>query len=853
MHWDMSVGCIVGHWLGAPPAPVVVVVIGAPPAPVVVVVVIGAPPAPVVVVVIIGPPPTPVVLVLVVPVVVIVVPALVVLGAPPLPVVVSTEPPHAATSPAAAITNVIFFSAPIPCPPVERSPLFSGMREILRRKSVLSFSAKSCPARVNAPRREGNAKSSGEAPEQHVITTEASSSIRIDVDEVTSGALELIGELTRREGPRAPEWLSSRDLVGPLSRDEEDAPVADPLIGRVVADRYRILEAIGRGGMGIVYKVEHTRIGKLLAMKLLTGELSSNPEVVRRFKREALAASKLQSPNTVQVFDFGVSDGLTYLVMELVSGDNLGRVLRAGGPMPFARLGKIVVQVCSSLAEAHRRGIVHRDIKPENIMLVSGESGGDVAKVLDFGLAKLRETEALGEVTGQGVILGTPFYMAPEQIRGDEVDARTDVYSVGALMYRMLTGHHPFGGTPMSVLEKHLHESPIPPCDRAPELGIPASVSRIVMRALRKNPVDRFQRAEDLRAALVEELRAQGSASVESLLDSARLARLTRTKEPTYVEMRMAIAAATRDEVDAYERKLRRTRWGAALSALALVAAAGAAVSVWAKGEAQFSGVEIEPNDTPAEATPIPLGRTVRGHLGRRLDSTHGDRDFYAFDLPARAPGDKAYLSLHVGALPNLPMCSTLYRQGFSEPLGQYCVGRPGRDLAIDALALEPGRYFLAVVQDLSAYGGAAPFVHENVSDTYAVLVEPAALTPGLEIEPNDQLASATPIAVGQRVSASIGWARDEDVFCVRGDAPEKVRWKVTAGPRDGALEATILANGGEGAPARVASDAARPYKSEPVPRSACVRVRLAQDPASPEARGGGGSERYAVEVEGAR
>src|SRR6185437_4727082 len=176
------------------------------------------------------------------------------------------------------------------------------------------------------------------------------------------------------------------DDESPAFRDEIPAPKpplrGDPLLGMIVADRYRIVEAIGRGGMGVVYKVQHVRIGKLLAMKVLAGEMSHHPEVVRRFKREALAVSKLQSPNTVQVFDFGVSEGLTYLVMELVSGNNLGSILRAEGPMPFARLGKLVIQVCSSLAEAHQKGIVHRDIKPENLMLLSAGDGTELCKVL---------------------------------------------------------------------------------------------------------------------------------------------------------------------------------------------------------------------------------------------------------------------------------------------------------------------------------------------------------------------------------------------------------------------------------------------------------------------------------------
>ena len=171
------------------------------------------------------------------------------------------------------------------------------------------------------------------------------------------------------------------------------ARAPDPLFGKVIADRYRIVGQVGKGGMGVVYKVEHLRIGKLMAMKLLTGELSRNRDVVRRFKREALAASRLTSVNTVQVWDFGHSEGLTYLVMELVEGEDFGKVLKAHGPIPFHRMAKIAVQVCNSLIEAHARGIVHRDLKPENLLLVRTGSTElqDLVKVLDFGLAKLHE------------------------------------------------------------------------------------------------------------------------------------------------------------------------------------------------------------------------------------------------------------------------------------------------------------------------------------------------------------------------------------------------------------------------------------------------------------------------------
>ncbi|MCA9645835.1 MAG: protein kinase, partial [Myxococcales bacterium] len=213
--------------------------------------------------------------------------------------------------------------------------------------------------------------------------------------------------------------------------------IADPLLGMVIAERYRIVAPIGRGGMGVVYRVEHVRIGKLMALKLLTGELTSDSELVGRFKREALMVSKLSHPNTVQVFDFGTSDGLTYLAMEFLDGRDLGRLIEDSGCLDPVRVARLTIQICSSLAEAHGQGMIHRDLKPENIIVLQTREG-ELVKVLDFGLAKLRESSEMLEVTSRGAIVGTPYYMSPEQVRGEEVDQRSDIYSLGALMYKAL-------------------------------------------------------------------------------------------------------------------------------------------------------------------------------------------------------------------------------------------------------------------------------------------------------------------------------------------------------------------------------------------------------------------------------
>ena len=335
---------------------------------------------------------------------------------------------------------------------------------------------------------------------------------------------------TRSISERPPAATRSQLQLATTAGGAEPASThaPDPLIGLVVAERYRILDLLGRGGMGVVYRVEHVRIGKLLAMKLLAGELSRNPEAVRRFKHEAQTASRLSSPNTVQVFDFGVADGLTYLVMELVSGEDLGSLLRLEEIVEPHRLCRIVLQIANALGEAHQHGIVHRDVKPENIMLVKGKEGHEIAKVFDFGLAKLREGLVEGPaMTTPGLIMGTPYFMAPEQVRGEVVDHRADIYALGAVMYRALTGRYPFdGASPIAVCAKHLTEDPIPPATVAPERGIPVPLSDVVMRALEKDPDRRYGRVEDLQAAVAEVLAGLEGHPVEPF-DSAAIRAMT--------------------------------------------------------------------------------------------------------------------------------------------------------------------------------------------------------------------------------------------------------------------------------------------------------------------------------------
>ena len=577
-------------------------------------------------------------------------------------------------------------------------------------------------------------------------------------------------------------------------RGEIEAPGlrVDPLIGLVIADRYRIVEALGRGGMGIVYKVEHTRIGKLLAMKLLAGELSRNQDVVRRFKTEALTASKLSSPNTVQVFDYGVSDGLTYLVMELVTGDDMGRVLKHDGLLPAARVGRITVQIANSLSEAHAAGIVHRDIKPENVMLLKARDGTDLAKVLDFGLAKLREGSELSELTSQGAIVGTPYFMSPEQIRGEAVDARSDIYSLGALMYRALTGSYPFNGpSPMSVFAKHLTEVPQAPHVVVP--SVPAGLGEIVMRSLKKDPAERFQRIEDLQAAVVAELAELGTSGIETLLDSGALRRLAKPSQPHEEKD----ALATRDELESYERKLRRTRMGlSALIAVIPLAGLGAGAHFLLNREPEaFPGVEVEPNDDVERANVVPYGTPVQAMHGKRLSDSEADLDFFQITVPS----PERISSLSLEPLPNIALCVQLFSKGHTTPMALYCSGRPGVPLHIPALKLPSGDYFVAVLQDLDVYGESkVVHLHENVSDPYTLRLGPGEGEPSLEVEPNDEVTSAQPLSLGASLRGTLGWAKDVDVFCPKVESESAYRFRIEDEPRDGgAVLSASLSPGG--------------------------------------------------------
>jgi hypothetical protein len=276
-------------------------------------------------------------------------------------------------------------------------------------------------------------------------------------------------------------------------------PKPDGLLGTVVDNRYRILEVLGEGGMGRVYKVNHLAIDRAFAMKVLRGDLACDQALSMRFLHEAKATASVKHPNVVQITDYGRQpDGTPYFVMELLAGQTLGQRLREG-PLSVAFAIDVLAQVAKGAGAAHEAGIVHRDLKPDNVILVAGQRSPSV-RVVDFGASKIIGASGF---TRAGIVFGTPQYMSPEQASGAAVDARSDIYALGVIMYEMLTGRPPFvADSYMGVLTQHMFATPVPPSEAGmanADLGI---VEGITLKCLEKKPEARFASMSELAGAL---------------------------------------------------------------------------------------------------------------------------------------------------------------------------------------------------------------------------------------------------------------------------------------------------------------------------------------------------------------
>src|SRR5215211_4421040 len=367
--------------------------------------------------------------------------------------------------------------------------------------------------------------------------------------------------------------------------------VQDTLIGTLFDGRYRVIRRLGSGGMANVYLAEDEELGRRVAIKMLDDKHANDEQFVERFRREAKNAASLSHPNIVSIYDRGEAEGTYYIAMEFLDGRSLKELIVGRGPAPIKVAIDYAREILAALAAAHKQGIVHRDIKPHNVLI--GAEGR--LKVTDFGIAR----SGASQMTEVGSIIGTAQYLSPEQARGAPVDQTSDLYSVGVVLYEMLTGQVPFTGeTPLEIAMKHLSEVPRPPSELRPE--VPHDLDSIVLRALAKEPAERYQSADEMDADLQRvleglpvdpetETAATAVLSGSGVLAAAPTSVLTRptTATPTRAAPPGAAPPAGYYGYDGPPRR-RRPVWPWILSVLLLIAAAAAAWFAYTKIQDQL-------------------------------------------------------------------------------------------------------------------------------------------------------------------------------------------------------------------------------------------------------------------------
>ncbi len=552
---------------------------------------------------------------------------------------------------------------------------------------------------------------------------------------------------TGKSNSQPRDAANAATLVTSLEDGDGEDEQRSAYLGQLIDDRYLVQSLVGRGGMGVVFRCEQVHLKKTMAIKMLHESLVAKKQLIARFTREARAISRLSSPHTVMVYDFGRWGEIFYLVMELLEGEALDATLEREGPLQADRVARLVLQMCDSLAEAHKHGIIHRDLKPENIMLVTGQAHPDFIKILDFGLAKVQGADDPYTIHSQRDIFGTPYFMSPEQIRAGEIDGRADIYAVGALMFRMLTGQHVFRQkNTFDILKAHLME-PLPAmAEAAPSVQVPPALEALVAKALAKDPDERFQSMEELSHALVAGLRSSWKdpagavakpaavkpnpakpAAAKPVPAGNALDGPTAPAQAQPAPLRQAEAADSEEKLSAGGvTQNRRTAVFFATLAAAVLALAG---GVWWSMSAP-STEEQEPNDEFGRANPLGPGQAAEGRIGKRHSDTAGDRD--CFRLPAVAEGQE--LAIHVTGVPTMDLALSLYKDGGRPVLLHSHRGKgQGELLRLPDPRLNPTVVCLAELVVPGQIPG------ESLSDRYSLQVELKPRSMHSEREPNDE------------------------------------------------------------------------------------------------------------------
>jgi serine/threonine protein kinase len=340
----------------------------------------------------------------------------------------------------------------------------------------------------------------------------------------------------------------------------------DPLIGKTFADRYEIIEVLGRGGMSVVYKARQKFMQNFVAIKVLNPNLVSDPSSFERFKLEAIAAISIRDKNVIQVLDFGISDEKAFLIMEYLEGEDLSDWLARDGDMPVERALKIFLQACDGLASAHAKGVIHRDLKPGNLFLIAENDGTELVKIVDFGIAKIQPAAGTTaqNLTQPGEVFGSPLYMSPEQCQGKSLDARADIYSLGCVIYETLTGVPPLMGiNSFETMNKHVAEKPPSMRGVAPHKDIPDHLDACVLKALSKDRDQRQQSMIELRKELLESVKGtsinleETSATSANNVNGAAPADADRTPDEELHKLVNDAVDLTKKQ-DAHNKKLRQ-------------------------------------------------------------------------------------------------------------------------------------------------------------------------------------------------------------------------------------------------------------------------------------------------------